>query len=27
VVVGGGGASLAEFAPINTTWSVFKDLD
>lgn len=26
-VVGGGGASLAEFAPINTTWSIFKDHD
>ncbi|KAE9614430.1 putative phosphodiesterase I [Lupinus albus] len=27
LVVGGGGAALAEFAPINTTWSIFKDLD
>ncbi|KAI9071511.1 hypothetical protein K1719_046519 [Acacia pycnantha] len=27
VVVGGGGAALAEFAPINTKWSIFKDLD
>jgi len=27
VVVGGGGASLAEFAPINTKWSIFKDHD
>lgn len=27
VVVGGAGAHLSEFAPINTTWSVFKDYD
>ncbi|WVZ22800.1 hypothetical protein V8G54_001344 [Vigna mungo] len=27
LVVGGGGASLAEFAPINTRWSIFKDHD
>lgn len=27
MVVGGGGAALAEFAPINTKWSIFKDLD
>lgn len=27
VVVGGGGASLADFTPINTTWSIFKDHD
>ena len=27
VVAGGGGASLATFAPINTTWSIFKDHD
>ncbi|XP_035836971.1 probable inactive purple acid phosphatase 1 isoform X2 [Helianthus annuus] len=27
VVAGGGGASLSEFAPINTTWSVFRDYD
>lgn len=26
-MVGGGGASLAEFAPINTRWSIFKDHD
>ena len=24
---GGGGASLHEFAPINTTWSIYKDYD
>ncbi|OAY50129.1 probable inactive purple acid phosphatase 1 [Manihot esculenta] len=27
VVAGGGGASLAEFTTINTTWSFFKDYD
>ena len=27
MVAGGGGASLATFAPINTTWSIFKDHD
>ncbi|XP_050375043.1 probable inactive purple acid phosphatase 1 isoform X2 [Argentina anserina] len=27
VVAGSGGASLATFAPINTTWSIFKDHD
>ncbi|KAI3729256.1 hypothetical protein L6452_17909 [Arctium lappa] len=27
VVAGGGGASLTEFAPINTTWSLFRDYD
>ncbi|KAG5237192.1 hypothetical protein OIU76_011979 [Salix suchowensis] len=27
VVAGGGGASLADFTPINTTWSYFKDHD
>uniref|UniRef100_A0A7N2R253 Uncharacterized protein n=1 Tax=Quercus lobata TaxID=97700 RepID=A0A7N2R253_QUELO len=27
VIVGGGGASLHEFAPINTTWSIYKDYD
>ncbi|XP_028754376.1 LOW QUALITY PROTEIN: probable inactive purple acid phosphatase 1 [Neltuma alba] len=27
VVVGGGGAALTEFAPINTKWSIFKDID
>ncbi|KAM5567389.1 putative inactive purple acid phosphatase 1 [Rosa sericea] len=27
VVAGGGGASLATFAPINTIWSIFKDYD
>ncbi|KAJ7953915.1 Purple acid phosphatase [Quillaja saponaria] len=27
VVAGGAGASLAKFAPINTTWSIFKDYD
>ncbi|KAI4328297.1 hypothetical protein L6164_020660 [Bauhinia variegata] len=27
VVVGGGGAALANFAPINTIWSIFKDHD
>jgi hypothetical protein len=26
-VVGGGGAALADFAPINTKWSIFKDHD
>ncbi|KAC9391489.1 hypothetical protein E3N88_45913 [Mikania micrantha] len=27
VVAGGGGASLSEFAPIKTAWSVFRDYD
>lgn len=27
MVAGGGGASLASFAPVNTTWSIVKDLD
>ncbi|KAK7828099.1 putative inactive purple acid phosphatase 1 [Quercus suber] len=27
VIAGGGGASLHEFAPINTTWSIYKDYD
>ncbi|KAJ7943342.1 Purple acid phosphatase [Quillaja saponaria] len=27
VVAGGAGASLAKFAPVNTTWSIFKDYD
>ena len=27
VIAGGGGASLHEFASINTTWSIYKDYD
>ena len=27
VIAGGGGASLHEFAPINNTWSIYKDYD
>lgn len=27
VVAGGGGASLATFAPVQTEWSIFKDYD
>ena len=27
VIAGGGGASLHEFAPINTTWSIYKGYD
>lgn len=27
MVAGGGGASLAEFSPIKTKWSLFKDYD
>lgn len=27
VVVGGAGAHLSEFSDINTTWSLYKDLD
>lgn len=27
VIAGGGGASLSTFAPIQTTWSLYKDYD
>ncbi|KAL0329422.1 UNVERIFIED_CONTAM: putative inactive purple acid phosphatase 27 [Sesamum radiatum] len=27
VVVGGGGAHLSEYSPVNTTWSLYKDYD
>ena len=27
VVVGGGGSHLAEFSPVQTTWSIYRDSD